>query len=161
MVMFPAHRVSCVTGYNACRRVSLDDTMAENENRRPTPRTSLGVYGAGRFRVTRDCFGCGVRRMGSLEMSKWYVYMVEGSDHSIYTGASTDPVRRIHEHNCCDKKGSKWARGRRPVILLAVFPIGGAAKSDALKLEAKIKKMNREQKLLFLKKLGERNEPVA
>jgi predicted GIY-YIG superfamily endonuclease/uncharacterized protein YegL len=53
--------------------------------------------------------------------------------------------RRIAHHN--RGFGAKYTRGRGPVTLLKFFPC--ASKSEALKLEARIKKLSRHQKLAF------------
>ena len=44
-----------------------------------------------------------------------YVYILECSDSTLYTGYTNDPVRRIEEHNSGD--GAKYTRGRYPVKL--------------------------------------------
>lgn len=77
-----------------------------------------------------------------VEMS-WCVYLLTCSDGSLYCGMTNDIVARVKKHN--EGRGAKYTRGRRPVKLLKVFPVG--SKSEALKLEAKIKRMKREEKL--------------
>jgi len=44
-----------------------------------------------------------------------YVYVVECSDDTLYTGYTTDVGRRIAEHNA--GTGAKYTAGRRPVTL--------------------------------------------
>jgi putative endonuclease len=44
-----------------------------------------------------------------------YVYVVECSDGTLYTGYTTDVERRIAEHNAGE--GAKYTAGRRPVTL--------------------------------------------
>jgi len=66
----------------------------------------------------------------------------------LYTGISTDPVRRVKEHNT-SRRGAKWARSQRPVELM--WHEGKFTKSVALKFERKLKKLSRKQKLAFLK----------
>ena len=48
---------------------------------------------------------------------KAYVYMLRCSDGSLYTGYTTDPERRVKEHNE-GKNGAKATRSRRPVKLV-------------------------------------------
>lgn len=76
----------------------------------------------------------------------WYVYMVECKDGTIYTGATTDVERRVKQHN--DGVGARYTRGRRPVTLL--MNIWCANKSEALKKEARIKDLSREDKLKII-----------
>jgi len=73
-------------------------------------------------------------------MKKWYVYLVECADHSYYCGITTNVDRRIDEHNS-GKKGAKYTSARRPVVLIDYAIVN--SKSDALQLEAFIKKCHR------------------
>jgi len=73
----------------------------------------------------------------------WYVYMLECSDGTIYTGATTDVKRRLETHN--KGKGSKYTRMRLPVVLKALFE--AEDKSKAFKEEYRIKQLTRKQKL--------------
>lgn len=74
----------------------------------------------------------------------WYIYIVECSDGSLYTGITTDIKRRIHEHNNT-KKGAKYTKSRRPVTLKWSKSL--ATQSEALLFEIQIKKLKRSKKL--------------
>ena len=50
-------------------------------------------------------------------MDKWYVYIVECADGSLYTGITTDVRRRLLEHNF-SFKAAKYTRSRRPVRMM-------------------------------------------
>jgi putative endonuclease len=76
----------------------------------------------------------------------WYVYIVECSDGTLYTGISNNIDRRIKEHN--KGIGSKYTKGRRPVTLLARWDC--ADKSHASKMEYRIKGLTREDKLRLI-----------
>jgi len=76
----------------------------------------------------------------------WFVYLVRCSDKSLYCGISTNVQRRVKEHNF-SKKGAKYTRSRRPVSLVGFLRVNN--RSEAQKLEFKIKKMKRENKLKF------------
>lgn len=76
-------------------------------------------------------------------MKTWSVYVLQCRDGSLYTGITTDPIRRLYQHN--QGRASKYTRSRRPVILLTVYD--GFTHSEALKEEAAIKALSREQKL--------------
>ncbi len=82
-----------------------------------------------------------------INKKRWFVYIVECSDGTLYTGVTTDIDRRIHEHNFT-KKGAKYTASRRPVTLVACRLI--ASKSNAFKLEHKIKKKKKSEKINFL-----------
>ena len=78
----------------------------------------------------------------------YFVYMVECSDGTLYTGITTDLERRVDEHNN-SVKGAKYTRTRRPVIL--VYSETLENRSDASKREFSIKKMSRKEKIaLFI-----------
>tara|TARA_B110000495_G_C22894404_1_gene521755 strand:- start:401 stop:658 length:258 start_codon:yes stop_codon:yes gene_type:complete len=81
------------------------------------------------------------------EEKKWWVYIVACSDRSLYTGITTDQVRRIAEHND-SKKGAKYTRNRRPVDL--VYSEMLPNRSAASKREYEIKKLSRADKLKLI-----------
>jgi putative endonuclease len=81
-----------------------------------------------------------------MKKVKYYVYILECNDGSLYTGSTNDLERRLKQHN--DGKGAKYTRGRTPVVL--VFNISLATKSSALKEELRIKKLNRIDKLKLI-----------
>lgn len=72
-----------------------------------------------------------------------FIYIVECSDGTFYTGYAKNVERRVKEHNN-SLKGAKYTRSRRPVTLRYVESF--ETRSDACKREAAIKKMKREQK---------------
>ena len=80
----------------------------------------------------------------------WFVYIVECSDNTLYTGITTDIVRRVKEHNTNDKLGAKSLRGKRPVIL--VYSELYSTQSGARKRESAIKGWTREYKLKLIAK---------
>ncbi|WP_101295261.1 GIY-YIG nuclease family protein [Halegenticoccus soli] len=71
-----------------------------------------------------------------------YVYVVECADGTYYTGYTTDPDRRVEEHN--DGTGAKYTRGRTPVEL--VHAESYRSKSAAMSREYEIKSLSRRQK---------------
>ena len=77
----------------------------------------------------------------------WFVYMIEASDGSLYTGVTTDVQRRFAEH-CGSDKGAKFFRGRKPQKI--VYTQDHPDRSSALKREAEIKKLSRQNKLQLL-----------
>jgi len=82
-----------------------------------------------------------------IDTSPWYLYIVECSDGSLYTGITTDVDRRLDEHNG-SSRGAKYTRARRPVFLVITVPCKD--RSDASKLEAHVKSMNRRQKKAWI-----------
>ena len=77
---------------------------------------------------------------------KYYVYIVECSDGSLYTGWTNNIRKRLEQHN--RKKGSKYTRIRTPVALYHYEVY--LTKSDAMKREYAIKQMTRKEKLALV-----------
>ena len=75
------------------------------------------------------------------------VYMVRCRDGSLYTGYSTDPVRRTKVHN--RGKGAKYTRSRLPVEL--VYREDFPDKESAMRREWQIKQLTRTQKEALLR----------
>lgn len=77
---------------------------------------------------------------------KYFVYILECSDSTLYIGITNDLDKRIIDHNT-SKKGAKYTRGRRPVTLKYKEEL--PSKSLALKREASLKKLSRKEKLFL------------
>lgn len=77
------------------------------------------------------------------EDTTWYVYMVRCADRSLYTGITTDLLRRISEHNS-SRKGARYTRSRQPVTL--VYSESTKSRSLASQREYHLKKLSALQK---------------
>ena len=77
-----------------------------------------------------------------------YVYIVECTDNTLYTGYTNDPARRIEEHN--SGVGAKYTRGRGPVELVYLEEFSD--KSEAMKREYEIKQLSKTEKLELIRK---------
>lgn len=75
-----------------------------------------------------------------------YIYIVECSDGTLYTGWTTEIKRRVMEHN--SGKGAKYTRARRPVVLKYFEEFD--TKEEALKRECAIKKLSKKDKLKLI-----------
>ena len=73
----------------------------------------------------------------------WFVYLLRCGDGSLYCGITDDVSRRLEAHAA--GKGAKYARGRGPLEL--VYTEACESDSGALKREAAIKKLKRQEKL--------------
>jgi len=71
-----------------------------------------------------------------------YIYVLECSDGSLYTGYTTDVQRRLKEHN--SGQGAKYTRGRLPVKLRHQESF--KSRSLAQKREYQIKQLPRSKK---------------
>lgn len=74
--------------------------------------------------------------------NKYYVYILQCADKTLYTGYTNDLNKRIATHN--NSKGAKYTRGRLPVML--VYSRCFLTKSQALKEEIRIKALSRMEK---------------
>ncbi len=79
----------------------------------------------------------------------YFVYILECSDETLYTGITKDVQKRLDEHNN-SHKGAKYTKTRRPVKLL--YKESSADRSSASKREYEIKKLTREKKLQLIGK---------
>ena len=93
--------------------------------------------------------------MSPLEDSKssppardWCVYLLTCADGTFYCGVTNDLPHRLDMHNGRLAGGAKYTRGRRPVTLTACTE--GLTQGEALRLEAKVKKAPRAEKLALL-----------
>ncbi|WP_343034643.1 GIY-YIG nuclease family protein [Alteromonas ponticola] len=75
----------------------------------------------------------------------WYVYLIETQCGLLYTGSTTAPRRRFRQHSGELRGGAKFLKAHKPREFKAVFKVSD--KSAALKLEWKIKRLSRPQKL--------------
>jgi len=74
----------------------------------------------------------------------WYVYIIEASDGSLYTGVTTNVERRFTEHSDPGRR-ARFFRGRKP--LEVVYTESQPDRSSAQRRESVIKKLTRESKL--------------
>ncbi|ALP91790.1 MULTISPECIES: GIY-YIG nuclease family protein [Clostridium] len=78
-----------------------------------------------------------------------YVYIVECSDGTLYTGWTNNLDKRIEQH--CNGTGAKYTRGRGPVRL--VYHEEFNDKRDAMRREYEIKKYSRINKLKLIENM--------
>lgn len=79
----------------------------------------------------------------------WYIYLIRTQQGALYTGITTDVKRRFAEHSAQGPKCAKCLRGKGPLELVLKQFIG--ERTDALKLEHKIKKLDKQQKEYLIK----------
>lgn len=75
-----------------------------------------------------------------------YVYIVECSDGTFYTGWTNNLEKRVKMHS--QGKGAKYTKGRRPVRL--IYHEEFKEKIDAMKREYEIKQLTRKEKVLLV-----------
>jgi putative endonuclease len=90
-----------------------------------------------------------------MNKRKWVVYLIRCSDESLYCGITNNLKNRLTVHN--SGKGAKYTRSRRPLELIGASL--KMTKSDALKLEYRIKQVPSGKKIFELIK-GEDKETI-
>lgn len=76
----------------------------------------------------------------------WFIYIVECSDCSLYTGITNDLEQRMAAHRA--GKGAKYTKPRRPLTLRYTEAVD--SREDALRREAAIKALDRATKLTLI-----------
>ncbi len=76
----------------------------------------------------------------------WTVYILECADGKLYTGITTDLLRRISEHET--GRGARFTKGRGPFRLVYKEPC--KSRSAAAKRELEIKAKTRTEKLAMI-----------
>ena len=79
----------------------------------------------------------------------YYVYILRCSDNSLYTGSTSDIKRRFNEHFSQKPQGAKYTKSHQALSLEAVWEC--ESKSDAMKLEFRIKQLTKEKKERLVK----------
>jgi putative endonuclease len=81
-----------------------------------------------------------------MEEQKWFVYIIECNDGSLYAGATNNLERRLFEHKT--GKGSKYVRSRKARQL--IFSEEYDDKYTAYRRERKIKGFSRQKKIKLI-----------
>jgi putative endonuclease len=71
-----------------------------------------------------------------------FVYLLRCADESLYCGWSTDPARRLREHEAGN--ASRYTRSRLPVEL--VWTLECSSRSEAMREEARIRRLSAAEK---------------
>jgi putative endonuclease len=76
----------------------------------------------------------------------YYCYILECGDRTFYTGWTTDPERRVKQHN--KGTGARYTRSRLPVKIVYLEP--QPDRTTAMKRERAIKRLSRERKIKLI-----------
>jgi len=82
------------------------------------------------------------------EIAKWWIYLIRCGDGSLYTGITTNVIRRFDEHKSQGPKAAKYTRGKLPLELVYQKEVG--SRSEACREELRIKALTRKQKLKLI-----------
>ena len=89
-------------------------------------------------------------RYVDLKLQVYYVYILKCEGDILYTGIATDYKRRFEEHSNVNgsKKGAKFTKSHKPEKIVAVWKTKN--RSEASKLESRIKQLDKSDKLLLI-----------
>ncbi|WP_312631392.1 GIY-YIG nuclease family protein [Pantoea piersonii] len=73
----------------------------------------------------------------------WQLYIVQTAAGVLYTGITTDVVRRVEQHE--SGRGARALRGKGPLAL--VYRCDAGDRAAASRLEYRVKQLSRQQKL--------------
>ena len=79
---------------------------------------------------------------------KYYLYILQTQDNTLYCGIARDVQKRFQEH--LSGKGAKYTRSHKPVKI--VYTIEFESRSEAQKEEYRIKHLSKEEKLKLISK---------
>ncbi|CCB86692.1 UPF0213 protein PA3854 [Parachlamydia acanthamoebae UV-7] len=82
-----------------------------------------------------------------MKIDEWIVYIIQAESGKLYTGITNDLQRRFQDHKQL-KKGARFFHFSSPDKI--VFSEKHPNRSEALKRESAIKKMNRQEKLKLI-----------
>ncbi|MCC5886872.1 MAG: GIY-YIG nuclease family protein [Gammaproteobacteria bacterium] len=79
----------------------------------------------------------------------WHLYVID-CDGRLYTGISTDPIRRLHEHRSGGRRSARFTRGARKLDLLWHLPVGDRALAQ--RAEYRLRRLQRADKLSVIRR---------
>ena len=88
--------------------------------------------------------------MSQNKTQKYYIYILKCENDILYTGIATDYLRRLDEHKGVgnSSKGAKFTKSHKPEEIVAVWST--KTRSDASKLESRIKMLSKIDKNLLI-----------
>ncbi|QGN05985.1 GIY-YIG nuclease family protein [Halorhabdus sp. CBA1104] len=86
-----------------------------------------------------------------------FVYVLRCEDDTLYTGYTTDPERRLAEHQAGE--GAKYTRGRTPVELVHLERFESRSAAQSREYEIKQHSRDRKASLIEGAKLARRKLP--
>jgi putative endonuclease len=93
-----------------------------------------------------------VHNNAEKSISNWCIYILECSDGTYYTGVTNNLQKRLKTHNT--GTGSKYTRSRLPCTLKAVTRCV-YTRSESLKKEFQIKKLEKSKKIQMIRSINE------
>lgn len=86
-------------------------------------------------------------RKPKANSNRWFVYVLKCADGTFYTGIAKDVNCRLQKHK--NGTASRYTRSRLPAVV--VYREAHASQSSALKREAAIKSLSRQEKISLIR----------
>jgi putative endonuclease len=83
----------------------------------------------------------------------WHIYILD-CDGRLYTGISVDPQRRLAEHRAGAGRGARFTRGAERIEMR--YQLALDSRSEALRIEYRIKRLSRAAKLALIAECPDR-----
>lgn len=88
-------------------------------------------------------------------MQHWSLYLLRNEHGALYTGITTDLVRRLGEHRARSGRGSRFTRSCKSLELVYNCELG--SRSLALKAELRVKRLSKGRKELLVNRCPDRH----
>jgi len=85
----------------------------------------------------------------NIESATYYLYILRTAGGRLYTGYTTDPVRRLNEHQAGKVRAARFTRAFSPEGFAACWRLA-CSRSEVLKVEAAVKKLSRRRKQMLV-----------
>jgi putative endonuclease len=95
-------------------------------------------------RTENEAQACPTQGPASSHGQEWSVYMLRDQLGSLYTGITTDVSRRFDEHVKGGKRGAKYTRARKNLVLVYRCSLG--SRSLAARAEYRLKRCRKAGK---------------
>lgn len=86
-------------------------------------------------------------------LPSWRVYFVRCADGTLYTGITTELLRRVRQHNGELSGGARYTASRRPVEL--VYSQTCDTRSEAAKAEYRLRRLPKKEKLALIRRASD------
>lgn len=100
----------------------------------------------GRYKRMLEGMRTREKRRPRKRKEKWFLYILQCSDHSLYTGITKDIARRFKRHS--EGKAARYTRTRRPLEM--VYQETCRNRTEALTRECFVKALPKAKKLALI-----------
>jgi putative endonuclease len=83
----------------------------------------------------------------AADSQPWFLYLLDCADGTTYTGITTDPLRRLREHNAGQGARYTAVQKRRPLVLLGVWRFADQGSATSAELRFKRQRAARKRSL--------------